>query len=359
MTAIRLEDETIAERRAAPSLYAAFDASVTRKSGLSRRSAVLQSFGGARPDGGPRFDADVPPGGYLWWYVDAQSDCGRYGLTLITFIGSVFSPYYAWSGWADPFNHCAVNLALYRLDGGAGRWAMTERTERTLTRDSSHISIGPSNLSWEDGVLTARIDEIATPFPERLRGTIRLRPEALTGRAFALDAAQEHVWQPLAPRARVEVSFDTPGISWSGDGYLDTNHGSEPLEARFRRWDWSRAHTAEDVLLFYDVDRLDGARHELALRVNRSGEIERIMAPPTQALPRTAWGVPRRARGDAGGLLKVTRTLEDTPFYSRSALAGNVLGRPAAIWHESLMLDRFSNPAVRCLLPFRMPRVPW
>ena len=83
------------------------------------------------------------------------------------------------------------------------------------------------------------------------------------------------------------------------------------------------------------------------------------MAPPTQALPRTAWGVPRRARGDAGGLLKVTRTLEDTPFYSRSALAGNVLGRPAAIWHESLMLDRFSNPAVRCLLPFRMPRVPW
>jgi carotenoid 1,2-hydratase len=236
---------------------------------------------------------------------------------------------------------------------------MTERPERRLKRDASHITIGPSSLSWEGGVLTARIDEITSPLPERLRGTIRLRPEALTGRAFALDAAQEHVWRPLAPRARVDVSFDTPGLSWSGDGYLDTNHGSEPLEVRFRRWDWSRAHTQDEALLFYDVDRLDGERHELALRVSRNGEIQRIEAPPARALPRTVWGVPRHARGDAGGPMTVTRTLEDTPFYSRSALSGDILGRPATIWHESLMLDRFSNPAVRCLLPFRMPRMPW
>jgi carotenoid 1,2-hydratase len=359
MTAIRLDQEATAPARGSHSFYAAFDPVWIRHARVARRSAVLPTFGGAGPDGGPRFDADVPPGGYLWWYVDAQSDDGRYGLTLITFIGSVFSPYYAWTGWADPFNHCAVNLALYRLDGGAGRWAMTERPKRKLTRDASHISIGPSSLSWEGGVLTATIDEIASPLPERLRGTIRLRPEALTGRAFALDAAQDHVWQPLAPRARVDVSFDTPGLSWSGDGYFDTNHGSEPLEARFRRWDWSRAHTPDDVVLFYDVDRLDGARHELALRVNRSGDIERVEAPPARALPRTLWGVRRQARGDAEGRMKVTRTLEDTPFYSRSALSGDVFGRPASIWHESLMLDRFSNPAVRCLLPFRMPRVPW
>ena len=47
------------------------------------------------PDRGPRFDAAVPPGGYAWWYVDALSDDGRHGLTIIAFIGSVFSPYYA------------------------------------------------------------------------------------------------------------------------------------------------------------------------------------------------------------------------------------------------------------------------
>ena len=44
-----------------------------------------------------RFDAPVPHGGYAWWYVDALSDDGRHGITIIAFIGSVFSPYYAWA----------------------------------------------------------------------------------------------------------------------------------------------------------------------------------------------------------------------------------------------------------------------
>ena len=48
------------------------------------------------------------PNGYAWWYVDALSDDGAHGITLIAFIGSVFSPWYAWArrrGPADPQNH--------------------------------------------------------------------------------------------------------------------------------------------------------------------------------------------------------------------------------------------------------------
>ena len=62
--------------------------------------------------------------GYAWWYVDALSDDGQHGLTIIAFIGSVFSPYYAWArrrGPADPLNHCALNVALYGTGGNAGR----------------------------------------------------------------------------------------------------------------------------------------------------------------------------------------------------------------------------------------------
>ena len=71
---------------------------------------------GSGAAGGPRFDAPVPLNGYAWWYVDALSDDGRYGITLIAFIGSVFSPYYAFrrrSGRIDPLDHCALNVALY------------------------------------------------------------------------------------------------------------------------------------------------------------------------------------------------------------------------------------------------------
>ena len=49
----------------------------------------------AAPVRGPRFDAPVVRGGYSWWYVDALSDDGKNGITLIALIGSVFSPYYA------------------------------------------------------------------------------------------------------------------------------------------------------------------------------------------------------------------------------------------------------------------------
>ena len=69
--------------------------------------------GGDASDAGPCFDQDVVPGGYAWWYVDAISDDGQHGLTIIAFIGSVFSPYYAWAGRRDPLDHCAFNVALY------------------------------------------------------------------------------------------------------------------------------------------------------------------------------------------------------------------------------------------------------
>ena len=80
------------------------------------------------PHEGLRFDAPLAAGGYIWWYLDALSDDEAHALTLIAFVGSVFSPYYAWArqrGAADPVNHCALNVGLYGRR--AARWSMTER----------------------------------------------------------------------------------------------------------------------------------------------------------------------------------------------------------------------------------------
>ena len=67
-----------------------------RTSGAGRADGGAVGPAGSRqPAAGPRFDQAVPPGGYAWWYVDALSDDGRHALTIIAFIGSVFSPYYA------------------------------------------------------------------------------------------------------------------------------------------------------------------------------------------------------------------------------------------------------------------------
>ena len=73
---------------------------------------------------GPDLDLNVRPRGYAWWYVDALSDDGKEGLTLIAFIGSVFSPYYFKGrrrGDDDPRNYCSLERLSLRGAIVAGR----------------------------------------------------------------------------------------------------------------------------------------------------------------------------------------------------------------------------------------------
>jgi carotenoid 1,2-hydratase len=309
-----------------------------------------------------RFDRPVPPGGYGWWYVDALSDDLRHGLTVIAFVGSVFSPYYAWARRggrrADPAAHCSVNVALY---GAAGkRWAMTERGRKSVQRSADSLSIGPSALSWDGNALTIRIDEITAPIPSRLRGVVRLYPSATSDRVFDLDCAARHHWRPIAPCARVEVDLQSPGLSWAGPAYADSNWGDEPLETAFSHWNWSRASLGKaDTGVLYDITRRDGQSMSLAVRYAPSGDVSEFEPPAPTSLPRTLWRMPRKTRSDDPAGTSVIKTLEDSPFYSRSALSSVLMGEPVTAIHESLSLDSFSAPWMQAMLPFRMPRALW
>jgi carotenoid 1,2-hydratase len=304
------------------------------------------------------FAAPVPRGGYLWWYVDALSDDGRHGLTLIAFVGSVFSPYYAWArrrGAADPDDYCALNVAFY---GAAGRgWTLTERGRNRVERSANRFAIGPSALDWDGEALSVRVDEVTVPLPSRVRGVVRVRPQVLVADAFGLDAGGRHRWRPIAPRARVEVVLEQPRLRWTGLAYLDSNAGTRALEDDFVRWDWSRAALADGATaVLYEVSRRDGGALSLAVRIDAAGTVRAFDPPPRVALPPTQWRVARSTRADLPHAAAVARTLEDTPFYARSLLATHLLGERATAMHESLSLDRFRAPWVQALLPFRMPR---
>jgi carotenoid 1,2-hydratase len=287
------------------------------------------------------------------------SDDGRHGLTVIAFVGSVFSPYYAWArrrAPADPQNHCALNVALY---GRPGRWAMTERGRGALGAEASALAIGLSSLRWDGNGLAIAIDEVTAPLPSRLRGTVRVRPAAMTGRVFTLDPGGRHRWWPIAPQARVEVALESPALRWSGPAYFDANDGDEPLEAAFSRWDWCGARLPDGAAVLYEVTHRDGGGQPIAIRVDASGAVHDIEPPPPAALAGTRWWrVPRGTRADPGSRPAVLQTLEDAPFYARSVIETRLLGRPVTAVHESLSLDRFRAPWVQALLPFRMPRRP-
>ncbi|GJD51655.1 Acyclic carotenoid 1,2-hydratase [Methylobacterium crusticola] len=281
-----------------------------------------------------------------------MSDDGAHGITVIAFLGSVFSPYYARSRDGDPLNHCAVNVVLY---GRPQRWAMTERGRGALARDARTLTIGPSGLSWDGSALTIRIDEVTAPLPSRLSGTVRVRPEGLTPGPFVLDAEGQHRWWPLAPSSRIEVAFTRPALAWQGHAYFDTNDGDVALERSFTRWTWARAPLSDGAAILYDVVRRDGSRQDLSLRFDAAGRPRAIDPPVPAALPPTLWRLPRATRSDDGAA-RVLRRFEDAPFYSRSLLSARLCGEDVRPVHEALDLDRFSHPLVRLMLPFRMPR---
>jgi carotenoid 1,2-hydratase len=154
----------------------------------------------------------------------------------------------------------------------------------------------------------------------------------------------------------IEVALSAPRLHWRGPGYLDSNAGCGPLEARFDRWDWSRSTGRTSTGVLYDVARRDGTTASWALRFDSRGGVEQTDPPPPVTLPRTGWAITRNTRADPGGVARVVETLEDGPFYARTRLESRLHGEAVTAIHETVSLERFRRPWVRALLPFRMPR---
>jgi len=328
----------------------------------STYGGTLGTNGGRNTDGSPRFDQAVGQNAYLWWYIDALSDDGKHGIVLIAFVGSVFSPYYAWArrGGAsvNPENHCSLNVAIYSK--GKNRWAMTERGEKQVSRSSTEFVIGPSNLRWDGNKLIVQIEERAVPFGQKVSGTVELYPNTLFNFSTPLDAAGKHRWGPLSPSARVKVHLNSPDLKWEGNAYLDSNEGDEPISKSFHEWDWSRAEMSGGrTSVIYDVREKNAREKILALTFNPNGTIDHFEAPPRQSLPKTIWGIQGHMRNPSPEGLEVVQVLENTPFYTRSVLNSELLGEKVISFHETLNVPKLTTTATQLMLPWRMPRITW
>jgi carotenoid 1,2-hydratase len=234
---------------------------------------------------------------------------------------------------------------------------MTERGRGSVARTPDLLAVGPSAMRWTGTELVIDIDERACPLPLPVRGRLRIMPEVWAGTDFALDAERRHIWRPVSPKARIEVEMQSPGLSWSGHAYWDSNRGSEPLEAGFRDWQWSRAHLGREVAVLYEGERHDRSRFASALRFDASGKAHEEVLPKVAPLPPTTFGMGRVTRADRG-FARVTRTWENAPFYARSTLVTELFGAVVPAVHESLSMTRFVSPVTQWMLPYRMPRRP-
>ncbi len=272
---------------------------------------------------------------------------------MIGFIGSVFSPWYRWSGRRDPQNHCCINVATY---GPQGRFTMTDRGRPALRQSEDVFEVGPSSIRWEGDRLVIEVNEIASPpLISRVRGTITLHPEALFGQTHALTPDGRHHWQPFAPIARIEVDLE-PGHSWQGHGYFDANFGTAALEADFDYWTWGRFPRATGATCFYDATLRDGTQQETALHFYPDGRVETISPPPRAKMARSLWAVRRETRADAGVTPRQKLAMLDAPFYTRATVQTRIDGEDCTGVHEALDLRRFANPLLKPMLAVRVPR---
>ena len=276
-------------------------------------------------------------------------------MSVIAFIGSVFSPWYAWSGRRDPENHVCINVATY---GPGGRFTMTDRGRAALRQTETTFTVGPSSLTWtDDGRLVIEVDEIsAPPVVGRVRGRIVVTPAAVTGVDLPLTADGAHVWRPFAPVSDISVDLGSRGGQWDGHGYFDANFGTRALEADFDAWTWGRFPTGGGATCFYDAVRRDGTTLASAVHFDAGGAAAEVALPPKRPMRRSLWQVARETRGDAEAAPRQVLPMLDAPFYSRSAVETSLGGARSVGVHEALDLRRFRSPLLKPMLAMRVPR---
>ena len=321
----------------------------------------------------------------------------RYGLILIFFAGSVFSPIYAErlrrGEAANGLEHPAVNLALYERSGDAASrnlkrlWVMNEYPPSSLRVSGRRVAINQSFIEWaEDGSLFIEVHEETTRFfgkpGPRIDATMRIYwpasmpsfcPRVAPMELGHNEKGAAHFWQPLLAGGKVDVHLSSGPLAlrYSGLAYCDRNYGSGPLSDTFRRWSWAHGFAAEEpapasasasALVLYRAEHLSGAVTGLILRREDAWTATRCADDTASSEGRRdfLWlSVPSRfGVGTATCERPRGGRLEDAPFYARYVARLRDSQKDYFGVGEYLDLDRFRMPPVQKLLSFKTRLVP-
>ena len=309
----------------------------------------------AAPDGWHDVRA---PGGYEWWYFDAQDEAGDTQVVAILLHGYIFHSGYLrrYGRWlrrpselAPPLPDEAV-CAYFSVYRGGRVWRQFLTQYPALDADPAgpRVTVGPNTLVPDGRDLRLHLE--GTPWKVTARGP-RLLGETLGGDLSftpTLDAppvertflgramtGADHRWVLANPRCRVAGTLDVAGgrVEFAGTGYHDHNYGTAPIGPGLKRWIWGRAFDEEGggVWTFHHAVPADPdlPLETHVLRADGQGAREVETAFEADWSRRSATRLAYPAQVGLGGHLTLSdpRLVEDAPFYLRATYETDRGGR--------------------------------
>ena len=305
------------------------------------------------------------PGGYEWWYFDAEDLATDTQLIAIFYEGFVFHPGYrrAYARYRRrptrvpppmPSDYVCTHFAVYR-GGRLAHHFLTQypATDFHAARDRLDIRVGPNHCrAGADGTLHVTLR--GTPRVRTGGGPKTLRQQVLSAdlafvptfphppterRLFAREmSGADHHWVVANPlcdvtgTVRLDGGAEPLSLNFRGRGYHDHNYGTAPIGPGLRRWLRGRVLTGGRAAAFH-VALPSDARLPSELHLVEADE-HGVREVFRERCPGVRWG--RRTHSKpaypadlalGGGLtLLAPRVIASSPFHLRLCYETKYMG---------------------------------
>jgi carotenoid 1,2-hydratase len=345
----------------------------------------LYTLNPANPDG---WHHVTSPGGYEWWYFDAEDTRRDLQVVAILFDGFVFHPEYLRRYFRYLRRPTSVRppvageypcayMAVYR-EGKLWGQFMTQYPPSMLDRSSDDgPRLGPCGVTRNaDGSL--QITMRGTPWELTARGpktldhhtleaTLRFRPtisaapaerEFLSRRLSGAD----HRWVIANPLCEVdgEINFANESVPVLARGYHDHNYGTAPIGPGLRRWIWGRVLLEDEAFTFHYARardlRIGNEIHLLHAARDAIREIPVGNLKCDWSRSRLGLNYPHEVVMDDVVRLTHPRVIDASPFYMRLMYDAVCRGRAGSAFCEVAYPQRLRWPILGRMIEMSIDR---
>ena len=336
--------------------------------------------------------AVTAPGGYEWWYFDAEDAAADVRVVAILFEGFVFHPGYlrAYARYRRrptrvappvPGDFPCAYLVVYRGSAIVAQF-MTQFPPSAFAASAGRVdvTVGPNRLGADpDGTL--RLSLTGTPWALTGRG-----PRTLVGQTLSAELAfrprlphppmertffarswsgADHHWVLANPLCGVTGAVTISGgpepvrLALDGRGYHDHNYGTGPIGPGLRRWMWGRVLVDDGhAVMFHLAQPLAGADELHVVEADPFGVRDVPAGPAAVDWSRaTGTGLRYPAAVRAGPLeLRDPHVVDASPFYLRVAYAAAVRGVPGRAFCEVAYPHRLRWPVLGRMIEMSISR---